>query len=127
MKILYSSEKQMDFSFEDTLYSSEKQLMSNDNFYKKHIQLKIEYITLLKILEETIDIFKSINSENIILKDFNYQKNLIYINDYELNIKKLKSYLNYIHEIIYILTIKKDRNYKYISRIDKMVNYLIFG
>tara|TARA_Y100001958_G_C21247787_1_gene579582 strand:- start:2900 stop:3253 length:354 start_codon:yes stop_codon:yes gene_type:complete len=117
----------MDFSFEDTLYSSEKQLMSNDNFYKKHIQLKIEYITLLKILEETIDIFKSINSENIILKDFNYQKNLIYINDYELNIKKLKSYLNYIHEIIYILTIKKDRNYKYISRIDKMVNYLIFG
>ena len=117
----------MDFSFENILSGSENILMYNNNSYKECIELKREYIRSLKTLEETIDTFRSLNSENIILKDYKFETNILCVDDYRENIYKINNYIDYLHEIIYILIIRKNRDYKYISSSDKMVSYLIFG
>ena len=117
----------MDLSFENILYGSENILMYNNNSYKECIELKREYIRSLKILEGTINTFKSLNSENIILKDYNFETNILCVDDYRENIYKINNYIDYLNEIIYILIIRKNRDYKYISSSDKMVSYLIFG
>lgn len=115
-------------NFDNTLISYDNFLVSYRS-EKTFLELKIIHNNLLNSLEKKNNIFKSLNiySEKIILKDIYYVKKTLNKNDIKFNIKQFKNYIDYLNEVIYILLVNKNKKSKDISRVDKMVNYLIFG
>lgn len=110
----------MNFTFEDSL---------NSDFIYNYDRLRKIHNNLLKVLKSTYKTFNklNINQEKIKLKQIYYIKKAVNIEDLKLNIKNFENYISYLDNINYILLIHTRKNNKYVSRVDKYIDYLIFG
>lgn len=110
----------MNFTFEDSL---------NSDFIYNYDRLRKIHNNILKVLKYTYKTFNklNINSEKIKLKQIYYIKKAVNIEDLKLNIKMFKNYISYLDNINYILLIHTKKNNRYVSSLDKYIDYLIFG